>query len=59
MNPGIGTKAAGFGNILYARARDGARLFFRAKDGVIEVLAKAYKGNEERVFRLLRELYGG
>ena len=58
LNPGIGTKNL-FGEIFYARARDGARVFFRhvGKDG-IEILAKAHKGNEQSVINVLSKLYG-
>ena len=58
MNPGTFTKRL-FGNVLYARARDGARVFFRVAGDQIEILAKAVKVNENRVIRILKELYGG
>ena len=45
LNPGIGTKNL-FGNISYARARDGARVFFRVVGDKVEILAKANKSNE-------------
>jgi hypothetical protein len=56
MNPGIGTKPL-FGDIYYARARDGARLFFRKHGNIIEIIAKASKENEEQVINILRNLY--
>ena len=56
LNPGIGTKHL-FGDIFYARSRDGARVFFRQGDGGIEILAKATKQNEARVIRMLEETY--
>jgi RHS repeat-associated protein len=56
LNPGIGTKNL-FGNISYARARDGARVFFRKAGNTIEILAKASKQNEDEVIRRLEDLY--
>jgi hypothetical protein len=57
-NPGIGTKRV-LGNIFEARARDGARVYFRmGADGVIEILAKSSKKNQSRVINLLMEIYG-
>jgi RHS repeat-associated protein len=56
LNPGIGTKNL-FGDVMYARASDGARVFFRKAGEVIEILAKASKHNEESVIRRLTELY--
>lgn len=58
MNPGIGTKGV-FANVLEARARDGARVYFReGANGTIEILAKSNKANQEKVIRRLQELYG-
>ena len=55
LSPGIGTKHL-FGDILYARSRDGARVFFRIKgDGYIEILGKASKQNEAQVIKLLEK----
>jgi hypothetical protein len=56
LNPGIGTKNP-FGSISYARARDGARVFFRQVEGKIEILAKATKRNEQAVIEKLKKLY--
>jgi hypothetical protein len=56
FNPGLGTKNL-FGNVFYARARDGARVFFRQVGDTIEILAKASKNNEDRVIARLREKY--
>jgi RHS repeat-associated protein len=55
-NPGIGTKGLGKG-ISYARARDGARVFFRQAGNQIEILAKASKANESQVINYLKSLY--
>jgi hypothetical protein len=56
LNPGIGTKHL-FGDIFYARSRDGARVFFRRSEQGIEILAKASKQNEAAVIRMLRATY--
>jgi RHS repeat-associated protein len=55
-NPGIGTKGLGKG-ISYARARDGARVFFQQAGNQIEILAKASKANESQVINYLKSLY--
>ncbi|HXG95239.1 MAG TPA: hypothetical protein VNN73_23080 [Blastocatellia bacterium] len=57
FNPGIGTKNL-FGNIFYARARDGARVFFRPIKNGVEILGKADKKNEQQVIDRIRKLYG-
>ncbi len=56
LKPGIGSKNL-FGNISYARARDGARVFLRQVGDKIEILAKASKQNEAQVIKRLEELY--
>ncbi len=43
-NPGIGSKNL-FKDINYLRGRNGARIFYRIQNGVMEILAKADKGN--------------
>jgi len=58
MNPGIGTKALTGTDILYARSRGGARLFFRNVDGGIQIVGKASKANESSVINRLMSLYG-
>ena len=55
-NPGIGTKGLGKG-ISYARARGGARVFFRQSGNQIEILAKASKANEPAVINYLNSLF--
>lgn len=55
MNPGLGTKSIGDG-ISYARARDGARVFFRQSGNTIDILAKASKANEAKVINYLKSL---
>jgi len=56
MNPGIGTKHL-FDNIFYARARDGARVFFRQVGDTVEILGKATKHTEAQVIKALEALY--
>ena len=58
MNPGLGNKRLPGTDIIYARGRNGGRLFFRLVDGNIEIVGKASKENEQRVIDLLREIYG-
>jgi len=58
LNPGIGSKRL-FGDVFEARARDGARVYFRqVSDDVIEILGKSSKANQQRVINILQELYG-
>jgi hypothetical protein len=56
LNPGIGTKNV-FGKVFEARARDGARVYFRQGEHGVEILAKSNKANQEQVIRKLRDLY--
>ena len=58
MNPGIANKFMTGLGINYARGRLGARVFFRNTQGGIEILAKASKDNETRVWNELRRIYG-
>jgi hypothetical protein len=58
MNPGIGTKSLAGTDISYARGADGARLFFRNSGGVIQIVAKSDKSNEQQVINRLIKLYG-
>ena len=57
-NPGIGSKNL-FKDICYLRGRNGARVFYRITNGSMEILAKASKGNEQRVINIFKRLYGG
>ncbi|MBL0028896.1 MAG: hypothetical protein IPO95_07470 [Rhodanobacteraceae bacterium] len=57
MNPGLGTKHL-FGGIFEARARDGARVYFRQLKEGIEVVAKSAKDNQAKVIDKLKDLYG-
>jgi len=55
-NPGIGSKNL-FKDINYLRGRNGARIFYRIQNGVMEILAKADKGNEQKVIEILTKKY--
>nr|WP_191910212.1 DNRLRE domain-containing protein [Microbispora cellulosiformans] len=57
LNPGIGTKALAGTDVMYARADDGARLFFRKVGNRIIIVGKANKGNEKKVIARLKKLY--
>ena len=59
LSPGIGTRGL-FGNIMEARTRDGARVYFRVdRSGKgVEILAKSNKKNQAQVIKRLEELYG-
>lgn len=57
LNPGIGTKHL-FGDIFEARARDGARVYFRnAGEGALEIVGKSDKADQAAVIRQLRQVY--
>ena len=57
-NPGIGSKNL-FKDICYLRGRNGGRVFYRMTNGIMEILEKANKGNEQNVINILKKLYGG
>ena len=57
-NPGIGSKNL-FKGICYLRGRNGARVFYRITDNIVEILGKANKGNEQTVINILKKFYGG
>ncbi|WP_321386386.1 hypothetical protein [uncultured Enterococcus sp.] len=56
MNPGTGYKNL-FKDVIYIRGRNGARVFYRKVDGVIEILGKANKDNETKVIQILMKKY--
>ena len=58
-SPGIGTNTL-FKGVKEARARSGARIYFREKNGKIEILAKSNKSPKDQndVIRILRKKYG-
>ena len=57
MNPGTGSKHL-FGGVHEARARNGARVYFRTKPGEVEIVGKSTKDNQDRVIDLLRGIFG-
>lgn len=57
LNPGIGNRFL-FNGIFEARARDGARVYFRtAGNNVIEILAKSTEDTQAQVIKALEQLY--
>jgi RHS repeat-associated protein len=57
LNPGIGNRFL-FNGIFEARARDGARVYFRnIGSGAIEILAKSTKRTQAQVIKALERLY--
>ena len=56
FNPGIGTKHL-FREVFEARARNGARLYFRKTPGMVEILGKSTKANQNQVISILKEMY--
>ena len=56
-NPGIGSKRLQ-GDIYYLRGRNGARVFYRMEDGVMAILGKADKSNEQAVINLVLKVFG-
>lgn len=56
FNPGTGTKNL-FKDICYVRGKEGARVFYRIRNGVIEILGKANKNNETKVIKILTKMY--
>ena len=56
-NPGIGSKHLS-GDIYYLRGRNGERVFYRMNDGVMEILGKANKSNEQAVINLVEKIFG-
>jgi hypothetical protein len=53
---GVGTKNV-FGNVFEARARDGARVYFRNIENGVEILGKSAKDNQAKVINRLKEIY--
>lgn len=52
------SRTLSFNGIFEARARDGARVYFRnAGNNVIEVLAKSTKHTQEQAIKILQQLY--
>ena len=56
-NPGIGTeRVKGLKNVSEARGRNEGRVYFREKDGKIEILAKSNKDNQNKVIGILQKM---
>lgn len=59
LNPGLGSKSIGNG-ISEARARDGARVYFRTlADGTIEILGKSTKNDQAKIIKEVLNTFGG
>ena len=56
-NPGIGTKSIGRG-LSEARARDGARVYFKETKQGIEILGKSNKANQTKVLKEVLKTFG-
>ncbi|OPH56250.1 hypothetical protein BC351_29160 [Paenibacillus ferrarius] len=56
-NPGLGTKNL-FKDIYYLRGDEGARVFYKMANGEMQILAKASKANEDKVIKILTDIYG-
>ena len=56
MNPGIGTRSIeGAKGVVEARARDGARVYFRNTGDTVEILGKSNKANQGTVIEMIKE----
>lgn len=56
-NPGIGNRRVkGLKNVLEARGRNEGRVYFREKDGKLEILAKSNKDNQNKVISTLQKM---
>ena len=56
-NPGIGNRRVkGLKNVSEARGRNEGRVYFREKDGKIEILAKSNKDNQNKVISILQKM---
>ena len=56
-NPGIGNgRVKGLKNVSEARGRNEGRVYFREKDGKIEILAKSNKDNQNKVIGILQKM---
>jgi hypothetical protein len=58
LNPGRYTKSLTGTGLLYARADNGGRLFFRVSGDTIEIVGKSDKHYEDAVIGRLKKLYG-
>jgi putative component of toxin-antitoxin plasmid stabilization module len=57
LTPGIGTKSIGNG-ISEARAREGARIYFRVVNGLVEILGKSDNSNQANVIAEIIRVFG-
>ena len=57
INPGIGNKPIGKG-ITESRTRRGARVYWRMKDGQIEILGISSKDNQQKVIDEVLQRFG-
>lgn len=56
-NPGIGNRRVkGLKNVSEAHGRNEGRVYFREKDGKIEILAKSNKDNQNKVIGILQKM---
>ena len=56
-NPGIGNRRVkNLKNVSEARGRNEGRVYFREKDGKIEILAKSNKDNQNKVIGILQKM---
>ena len=56
-NPGIGNRRVkGLKNVSEARGRNEGRVYFREKNGKIEILAKSNKDNQNKVIGILQKM---
>lgn len=56
-NPGIGNRRVkGLKNVSEARGRNEGRVYYREKDGKIEILAKSNKDNQNKVLGILKKM---
>jgi hypothetical protein len=56
-NPGTDNRRAkNLKNVSEARGRNGGRVYFRKKDGKIEILAKSNKDNQKKVIGILQKM---
>ena len=56
-NSGIGNqRVKGLKNVSEARGRNEGRIYFREKDGKIEILAKSNKDNQKKVIGILQKM---
>jgi putative component of toxin-antitoxin plasmid stabilization module len=58
LDPGLGNRPIGSG-LSEARARDGARVYFRRTENGIEILGKSDKSNQEKVIAEVLKTFGG